>query len=755
MSHAIELKKVSKYYAGESGVSMGFARVDLSLDMGEFVAITGESGSGKSTLLNVISGLDNYDEGELFVFGEDTSGFQTEDYERYRKTYIGNIFQDFNLVNSYTVYQNIELVMLLSGRKASECKERITELIELVGLTEYTKTKASKLSGGQKQRVAIARALAKDAPIIVADEPTGNLDSESANIVMETLNRISREKLVVIVTHNYEQAEPYVTRKLTMHDGRLIEDKMISKSVAADQEDEAGEPLDADMGLGGELKLGFRNTFNLPAKFILLFLVYLFVSTSMFSQYTSTKNGLHSRDILGYNQNFSDTCAERVIVSKKDKSVFTADEMAAIAKMDNVDKVAGNDITIDRQCLYEFGDFTMDGRIYPLSFVDQTMLTYGKMPTAANEIVVYVDSLAMNYSTIKDAGESIIGKTCTVKDYSNGDFAATGTTFVISGVIIDGESAEVNITGSSKVYMDSAEASKIAATMLATTSKTTINYNGNKIESSGLQMAIPNANVPAGKAYISETQAINFNTDENVEGKYLGIAVSNTYYNDLLELKVGKVFTEKTVTANLGYAKSDYNKCLNFIFINPDDYYRLYNKGDYQLSIYMKNETASEKTTAALDAAGYKYLLIKDSLTDITGGFNFVLKLMSIGLLIFEFVIMYFIAYAVIKLIMKSRNTYYSTLRILGASKKNTDRVLKIELLTQMTLAFVINVVFALLVLGDKVKIGTLKSQYMFLTPFDCVIFFCIMTVMSLMIANRYSKKIFSKSAMTAYREEV
>jgi radical SAM protein with 4Fe4S-binding SPASM domain len=158
------------------------------------------------------------------VCGEDTTAYGTEDYEIYRKTYIGNIFQDFNLINSYTVYQNIEVVMLLSGRKRKECRERVLELIDKVGLSEYRRTKVSRLSGGQKQRVAIARALAKDAPIIVADEPTGNLDSKSAESVMETLHKVSDEKLVVIVTHNYEQAEPYVTRKLTMHDGKIIED---------------------------------------------------------------------------------------------------------------------------------------------------------------------------------------------------------------------------------------------------------------------------------------------------------------------------------------------------------------------------------------------------------------------------------------------------------------------------------------------------------------------------------------------------
>ena len=178
------------------------------------------------------------EEGELFIAGEDTSGYRTEDYERYRKKYIGNIFQDFNLVNSYTVYQNVELSMMLSGMPRSEQKQNIPEYIEMVDMTAYTKTKASKLSGGQKQRVAIARARQRTPQVIVADEPTGNLDSASAEKVMETLHRISKDRLVVIVTHNYEQAAPYVTRKITMHDGRIIEDKKIQPAAGDLSDDE-------------------------------------------------------------------------------------------------------------------------------------------------------------------------------------------------------------------------------------------------------------------------------------------------------------------------------------------------------------------------------------------------------------------------------------------------------------------------------------------------------------------------------------
>ena len=167
--------------------------------------ITGESGSGKSTLLNVISGLDSYEEGEMYIDGRETSHYLASDFEEYRKKYIGNIFQDFNLVNSYTVYQNIELILLINGYSRDEIRQRVPDIISKVGLGEYAKTKVSKLSGGQRQRVAIARALAKDTDIIVADEPTGNLDSVSAEGIVQILRDIAHDKLVIVVTHNFEQ----------------------------------------------------------------------------------------------------------------------------------------------------------------------------------------------------------------------------------------------------------------------------------------------------------------------------------------------------------------------------------------------------------------------------------------------------------------------------------------------------------------------------------------------------------------------
>ena len=220
----IQLKNVSKFYYSKGMIASGISKVNLTLDKGEFVVITGESGSGKTTLLNVISGLDSYEEGEMYIDGKETSHYLASDFEEYRKQYIGNIFQHFNLVNSYTVYQNVELILRINGYSKADRKRRIAEILQRVGLAAYAKTKVSKLSGGQKQRVSIARALAKDTDIIVADEPTGNLDEKNGAQVSALLRELNRElgMTMVVVTHNVELAAG-LDRSLELRSGQLYE----------------------------------------------------------------------------------------------------------------------------------------------------------------------------------------------------------------------------------------------------------------------------------------------------------------------------------------------------------------------------------------------------------------------------------------------------------------------------------------------------------------------------------------------------
>ena len=195
----LTLKDIGKIYVSEGNVAVGIRGVNLSFDRGEFVAITGKSGSGKSTLLNVISGMDSYEEGELYIEGQTTSHYLQPEWEEYRQKYISFIFQDYNIIESFTVLQNVELALMhIEDKKAR--RERAMELIRRVGLASHVKQKGSKLSGGQKQRTVIARALAKDSPIILADEPTGNLDSATSKEIIELLREVSKDKLLIVVT---------------------------------------------------------------------------------------------------------------------------------------------------------------------------------------------------------------------------------------------------------------------------------------------------------------------------------------------------------------------------------------------------------------------------------------------------------------------------------------------------------------------------------------------------------------------------
>ena len=781
MPHTIELRKVSKYYAGEDSVSMGFSRIDLDLDIGEFVAITGESGSGKSTLLNVISGLDTYEEGEMFVCGEDTTAYSTEDYEVYRKTYIGNIFQDFNLINSYTVYQNIEIVMLLSGKKRSECRERILELIDKVGLTEYRRTKVSKLSGGQKQRVAIARALAKDAPIIVADEPTGNLDSVSAENVMETLSKVSADKLVVIVTHNYEQAEPYVTRKLTMHDGKIIEDKKIAEPRLSEDDyltDPSGEAIGGEerpgraaraggraaraqiakpknMRKSAEIMLGIRNTFNIPSKFILLFIVYFFVSTAVLSQYATTKNSMHESELLGSNPYFINSSSDRIIVKKSDESRFEEADFAAVESTPNIKDVVKNDLAVDSGVSFTMGDFYIEGPVLPTSHLEGNEISFGHMPENDYEIVIKLDPTSDALINVSNGSDAYIGQAVVLQDMSQMQTYGFNQPITIAGIIVDDtldEDSDYSLYGYSTIYASDTVSNELLVSMMASMSKTEMFFNGTRVDSENERAVFSTPNVPEGEVYILEDQSYYYDDQEAV-GKDFSLNVSNRFFESSGKYKIGKIITNKNCDELVGIPKDEYDMYYNCVFISEKDFKKLFDKGYFQISAYMENEQDSQDTLQALNDQGFTTLAIKDSLTDSTGGYNVVISLMTYGRLLLEFIILFFIAYAVIKLIMRSRNQYYSTLRILGATKKNTDNILRVELILMMIIAYAVDMAFVVLVKMGYIKIKEVTKLLYYLTPLDYGILAGLLLLMSLLIANRYSRNIFTRSAMKAFRE--
>ena len=252
----LELKNIKKSYKTGEFVQHALKGINLEFRKNEFVAVLGPSGSGKTTLLNIVGGLDRYDSGDLIINGKSTKKFKQKDWDAYRNNCIGFIFQSYNLISHISVLQNVEMGMTLSGLSAKKRHKKALEVLKKVGLKEHAHKKPNQLSGGQMQRVAIARALANNPEIILADEPTGALDSKTSVQIMELIKEIAKDKLVIMVTHNPELANDYANRIVEFKDGELISD---SNPVDNTKEKDNYKIKKTSMNYLTALKLSFNN----------------------------------------------------------------------------------------------------------------------------------------------------------------------------------------------------------------------------------------------------------------------------------------------------------------------------------------------------------------------------------------------------------------------------------------------------------------------------------------------------------------
>ena len=253
----LELKNISKSYSTGNFTQQALKNINLKFRKNEFVAILGPSGSGKTTLLNIIGGLDRYDDGDLIINGKSTKKFKSRDWDSYRNNCIGFVFQNYNLITHISILENIEMGMTLSGKSAKKRKKKALEVLEKVGLKDHAHKKPNQLSGGQMQRVAIARALANDPDIILADEPTGALDSKTSIQIMDLIKEIAKDKLVIMVTHNSELADNYANRIVKFKDGELISDSNPIKKN--EKEERLYQIKKTSMNFITALKLSFNN----------------------------------------------------------------------------------------------------------------------------------------------------------------------------------------------------------------------------------------------------------------------------------------------------------------------------------------------------------------------------------------------------------------------------------------------------------------------------------------------------------------
>lgn len=435
----LTLEGLSKFYTSAQNVVMGLNNVSLSFCRGEFVAITGESGSGKSTLAHVIGGILPYESGELYFNGRPTSHYDGRDWEHYRRDHISFISQNYGILLSATVLENVVSALRLSGMEKKDARREAGTILRKVELWELRNRRAAKLSSGQKQRLSIARALAKPAPILIADEPTGNLDPENSAKVIELLAEAAKDRLVLLITHDFQEAEGCATRRISLQDGRITMDAVLRPACepepsAAAAPGKKKQPLSLYVS---RLQLAGR-----PVWGTLVLLFFALTAFSVFAFLGTFIVALDDANTRVYDDSaFPNGDPTRIVVQRADGEDMTQTDYDTLLGVKYVDSLEKSGYLTDINCYYladeqyrvtyylrevgnelppvyeqaesvEFLDDSYFARTVPLLPEGGTFLTAGRLPENCNEVVLAGD-------------ESLIGSTIRVYLQDHKDWSLT------------------------------------------------------------------------------------------------------------------------------------------------------------------------------------------------------------------------------------------------------------------------------------------------------------------------------------------
>jgi len=725
----LRLKNLSKYYHENGNVVKALDSIDLSFSSDEFVVITGESGSGKSTLLNVLSGLDTYEDGEMYLKDRETSYYTRRDWENYRKENIGFIFQHYNLIDAYTVYQNIEVATVIKGEEKNTAHERVMRLIEQVGLKGKEKQKTSTLSGGEKQRVAIARALAKDAPMIIADEPTGNLDKKTGEKILDLLKSVSKGKLVLLVSHSYESVKSYATRHIRLADGEVILDKELSTR------DKDETPVEAVKGTSSLhpfslLKIALRNIFSTPKRTLFTFTVSLFVVAlfaliyGSYVQQTSAVGGFSF-------SNFRNITEHRVIITKDDHSPFSETDIEHYRAIRDVRAVAPYDIMMDMRVFLiednQSRNFTRQFPVQHASVLTPRLIRRGSMPTALNQVVVtdedyrVGDTIQISFDNTRFIGE----------------WVATTHEFEISGIAsADAQRFNQPIYFHDDFFQDPFFQ---AYGFLRTHDQYTLD-DGTNQSSLHYSMIGFDEDIPEGAIRLSSDFMMGFNSVE--EGDSLTIGFQEGFTDE----RITKTLTLDSIT------EPGNDRSMVALWMNEATLISLFETIEpYQMTLLVEDAFAAEQLLARLEDEPINTLYPAGQSDPISNMLNIMGRLMLGFLSIFILVIMYFVTYLALKNIMQSKRKEYVILRSIGLYKEDLNRINIIEMAVMMFTALII-VIGLLLVNANYYPL--LPDYLRYYGPSNYVFVFIALMAMSVLLALRFNRSIFSKSVITAFKDQ-
>ncbi|MDD3126392.1 MAG: ABC transporter ATP-binding protein/permease [Candidatus Izemoplasmatales bacterium] len=748
----IKLVNVSKYYSSNNVIALGLRKANLELSTNEFVAIVGESGSGKTTLLNVICGIDTYEEGEIYLNGEETSYYSTEEMEQYRKKYVAFVFQTYNLIDSYTVLQNVEAPMILAGYARKEIRRRALEIIDRVGLSKHVHHKATKLSGGQKQRVVIARALAKDCPIIAADEPTGNLDSESGKQILELLHEISKDKLVIVVTHDFDQIKQYATRKIRIYDGEIVEDiaiKACNKQPLPTIDDSEAKIKWRDI-----VKMSFANLLSQPKKTIflllLMFLTTFFIAWEYGSFNRSTVENAQSVDRY-YQPQFLNIGKNRIVIRKVDGSILSAADILELSGISGVKSIIDHDYIIDQsvQIILNYGDaeqfdYYASYATYNQYKNDAELLLGGKLPEADDEVVmILTDEYAGNYSYFLDSTISIY--------LQNGNIS---TEYDVVGVF-SAEDLGIEYSGTQMSLMFSeAETEKIQKSKyIRVITNTTF---------SGVDEVLEPVDIVSNIFSYYNSITIDDDLPDNtivIDGwnyELFEAICSGSPYSDycITETTGTLSITDFYFTNDLPNITIEYNssKAMMDISMNTALYEQIFPQDIYQVSLFADDDVAINSvliTLGFLYANKYNVTYPYEQAQTTALGIGSILYMFSYLASLISFILIIGIAilvtYLILKLIFNTKMRDYTIFRTIGADKTIIKRFITIENLITTVFGFLLFLPLAIY-LKYTVMEGNALYGFHYYQFGQYFILLGIMLLIALINSRRYGKRVFKES---------
>lgn len=736
----IKLVNVSKYYSSNDVIALGLRKVNLELHVNEFVAIVGESGSGKTTLLNVISGIDTYEDGEMYINGEETSYFSVSDMENYRKKYVAFVFQDYNLIDSYTVLQNVEAPLLLSGYPKDKIKQRALEIIDKVGLTKHIHHKATKLSGGQKQRVVIARALAKDCPIIAADEPTGNLDSASAKQIIELLSEISKEKLVVMVTHDFSQVEDFATRKIRIYDGEVVEDKEIVKVEKKNLP--KLEDKEFKISFPSMLKLSLRNLLSVPKKTLLMIVVFTFFSIFIGLSYGGYIMSI-GENVTSYNNHFHYANQDRLVVRKTDNSAMTEADLNELSDFSNVKMLIERDYVLDVNRI--MGSVTGDINYISVSFLpisylgDDFKIEYGSMPIDDNEIILAANSEIIEYKS-ELINQELVQSYDWVTDVSYYEIAGVvsndmiiGNTNPYQNYIFIGDAAWENLqktmylTEYGSVYLK-----------IGVNNSLYLNKNNLAIDSS-----LADDEINLGSAYYSYFCGFGEAEVCTIDSS---LAIEDYYVDESYDYQVN-------ITEDVSDDK---------IYMNQNTYDKIFYDDIYQVSVMAEDNVNVDGLMRSIartrDGLDYKYKVVYPYDSQESDEYaGILLMIMNFGLIFLIFVTLVgstLITYIIFKAIINTKLHDYAIFRTIGANQKVIKGFVYFENLFITFVAFTMFILISVFMPNNLPEFSALRAFKVF-TFSKYLVYLLLLVIMSLIISRKYTNKVFSNSVSKTLKTDL